>query len=183
MHGKHGKRAGHTIIEVLVAFSFLIVGSFGFLSVIVSTSDASSMNHEVSLAKEAARVQIEELMDLDYKEVFARFNDSTADDPGGGVLSPGAHFDVTGLNARAGDLDGLAGEIIFPTSQANPTQVREDAIDQALGCPMDLNGDQVIDASDHAGDLLILPVVVRITWSGVSGNGTAQFKTILGAIQ
>lgn len=175
--------SGHTIIELLVAFSFLVIGAFAFLRVMVSASNASSVNYEVALAKEAARAQMEWMMSLDYKQAFARFNASEVDNPPAPALSPGPHFAVPGLDPVAGDPDGFVGEIIFPTLPGSASLLREDLVNTSLGTPLDLNGDQLIDSSNHTDDCLMIPVLVRITWSGRSGRCVSQFKTILGAMQ
>jgi len=182
-HLQPNRSAGHTLIELLVAFSFLVIGAFAFLRVMVSASNASNVNFEVALAKEGARSQIEWMMSLDYKEAFARFNSSAADDPPAPLVSPGANFAVQGLDPVPGDADGFVGEIIFPNLPAAATQIREDLVNTSLGSPMDLNGDQVIDSADHLADCLAIPVLVRITWQGRSGRCVSQFKTILGAMQ
>ena len=141
------RRAGHSILEVLVSFGILVLGALGFLKVMVSASKVSSSSHETTLAKEAARTQMETLMSMDYRQAFTRFNASAADDPAAPTLSPGANFNVEGLEPLEADADGMAGEIIFPTDSLNPTQLREDLSDVTLGCPMDLNGDQLIDSA------------------------------------
>ncbi len=149
----------------------------------VSASKVSSSSHETTLAKEAARTQMETLMSMDYRQAFTRFNASAADDPAAPTLSPGANFNVEGLEPLEADADGMAGEIIFPADSLNPTQLREDLSDVTLGCPMDLNGDQLIDSADHSSDFLCLPVVVRVTWQGASGPSQVQLRAVLGALQ
>jgi hypothetical protein len=57
--------------------------------------------------------------------------------------------------------------------------LREDAVDAELGMPRDLDGDGTVDTDDHAGDYLVLPVRVRVTWDGVSGSRSYTICTVL----
>jgi hypothetical protein len=57
--------------------------------------------------------------------------------------------------------------------------LREDVVDAALGMPRDLSGDGVVDGLNHAGDYSILPVRVRVEWSGARGDETFELETIL----
>ena len=52
--------------------------------------------------------------------------------------------------------------------------MREDLADAELGTPRDLNGDCLVDASDHAADYTLLPVVVRLRWQ--SHHGPREFR-------
>jgi hypothetical protein len=44
-----------------------------------------------------------------------------------------------------------------------------------LGCPRDLNADGLVDAADHRGDWVILPVRVRLQW--MPRGGTTRPRT------
>jgi len=130
---------------------------------------------EHNLAFETAQNVVEALQGEEFSEVFARFNATTADDPATGN-SPGDGFAVRGLDARPGDADGLPGEILFP---GNGTQLREDVADAELGMPRDLSGDDAVDAVDHSADYTILPVWVRVRWTGMAGPDEIEIALLL----
>jgi hypothetical protein len=121
---------------------------------------------------------LEQMRGAEFRQVFARFNETNADDPGG-VVSPGAGFAVAGLDAREGDPDGLVGRIQFPVPAGAPGSLREDLVDAQFGFPRDLNGNG-IDVQEHAADYEVLPVRVRVEWRGRSGNRLVELQTILG---
>ena len=175
------RQSGQTLLEVLVGFSVLLVGLVGFVKVIVSSMEASKGTHDAARAKEAARGMLETLAAQDFTTVFKRYNDSTADDPGG-VVSPGADFTVSGLNVQISDADGFVGEVLFPTNSAAPSELREDQTAVRFGTPRDLNGDGAIDNQNHANDYEILPVAVKISWRSATGNNTLELKTVLGGL-
>jgi len=161
--------------------SVLVVGLLAYCRAAVSAALAARTTRETTLATEAAWRMIEQLRAApNFNQVFAMYNTTTADDPGGGVVSPGANFAVTGLQAVVGDPDGLPGEIVFPTTTVGGAlQLREDVVNAKLGMPRDLNGDGVVDAADHSGDYQLLPVLVRVRWRGVAGNGLVELPTML----
>ncbi|MCP3920531.1 MAG: hypothetical protein GY711_33815 [bacterium] len=159
----------------MVALSVVLVTFLGFSQSILSSIKLTDTDRESGIAMEAAREAIERLQAAPFGEVFARFNDTALDDPVGSV-SPGATFDVDGLERR----DGTAvGTISFPVTSAAPGALREDLQDPRLGTPRDLNGDNVIDAADHAVDYALVPVRVEVRWDGQSGPGRMGFRTML----
>ena len=170
-------RSGLTMVELTMIMMVLLVavgGTLGSISSFVVLSDSS---WERSVAFAGAQRAIEEMQAEDFNEVFARFNTSAADDPAG---AQGPDFVVDGLNVRNGDADGMVGRIVFPIDPANPTQLREDLVDDLFGFPRDLNGDNAADGFDHADDYAILPVQVRVEWRGRSGgNRFVEIETIL----
>jgi len=162
-----------------MAMTVLAVGLAGYAKTIAMASIAASTSREATLATEAGRQMIETLRSTTYNQIFARYNSTVADDPGG-VVSPGANFAVTGLDARVNDADGMPGEIQFPTiTVGGAEQLREDLVSTKLGTPTDLNGDGIVDAVNHAANYQNLPVLVRIRWRGVAGPGQVEFQTVL----
>jgi hypothetical protein len=45
--------------------------------------------------------------------------------------------------------------------------------------PQDLNGDGLIDDLDHRDDYVILPMTVRVTWRGTTGERDFQLTGVL----
>ena len=77
-----------------------------------------------------------------------------------------------------GDPDGLAGEIIFPVAGG---ELREDLVDAELGFPRDLDGDG-IDGQAHNGDYEILPILIRVRWTGQLGERTFDLYLAVGRL-
>lgn len=169
--------AGFALIEIVVGFSALLVVLLGFSRMLLSSRMASATSHEATLAKEAARSMVEQLMSLDAASAYARFNSSVADDPGGGVASPGPNFDVRGLSAVEGDADGRPGLILFPESGG---VLSESVVLPQYGWPVPMNGDGDKDDADVSSDFTLLPVVVRVEYRTAGGPGVVEFKTVVG---
>jgi type II secretory pathway pseudopilin PulG len=169
-----------TLIEVVVAMSVLVVGLLAYMRAITSAALAARTTRETTLATEAAWRVIESMRaQQNFNQVFSLYNTTTADDPGG-IAAPGANFAVPGLRAVVGDPDGMPGEIVFPTTTVGgAVQLREDFVNAKLGMPRDVNGDGVIDGNDHSADYQLLPVLVRVRWHGVAGNGLVELPTMI----
>jgi hypothetical protein len=94
--------------------------------------------------------------------------------------APGPDFAVPGLDPLADDLDGRVGKIVLPElDTGSGVELREDLDMPELGMPRDLNGDGIVDSADHSGDYRVLPVLLRLDWSGRSGNRHTVVRTIL----
>ena len=166
-------RAGFSVVELLITLTILLVATRMTVQTLVSVNRLSPANRETSAALAAVKNVIEEMRNVEFSEIFARYNDDPSDDPALGS-SPGADFDADLLEAQAADADGLVGRIEFPTLSG---ELREDFDDRDLGMPRDLNGDGIEDVSDHAGDYAILPVRIRIEWSGRAGDRAYEAYT------
>lgn len=189
-------RCGLTVVEILIALSVLVVAASLFGQLLVSTTRLRRSNREAVLAAEAARVVIEEMRNCAFSEIYARYNRSPGDDPDGSGTAPGNRFAVDGLEPLASSPGGLQGLITFPEKQVTTGgsmggklggagggsggtswQIREDTDDPGLGCPRDLNGNNVIDTANHSTDYLILPVRVQIEWNGIGGERRIEVVT------
>lgn len=170
-------RRGFTLIELLVGFSALLVVLLGLSRMLLSSQMASSTTHEATLARQAARRQIEILQATPLAEAYARYNASAADDPGAGA-SPGTGFAVAGLTAPADDPDGLPGRILFPEQGGVLSEL---AVAPQYGWPMDMDGLGGITA-DVSATYRALPVVVRVEWRGSGGDGLVELETVLGGL-
>ena len=174
-------RAGFTLIELMFSFGALLVVLLGFTRMLLSSHMAASTGHEATLAKEAGRSMIEVLQAADFAQVFALYDATGQDDPGGANTAPGAGFAVRGLTAIEGDADGLPGEILFPVQAGAPAVLREDLVlPNLFGELADLDADGNTDALDHSGDYRVLPVLVRVEWQSSGGNSRLEFRTVIG---
>jgi len=160
----------------MFSITVLIVAVSGMAGAMLSSMRLDRVNSETTTAHEAARRVMEEVRSQDFATVFTLYNADPDDDPGGSGTAPGASFAAGALRPQANDVDGFAGQILFP-SVGN--QIREDVVDAGWGMPRDLNVDGVIDGLDHTGDYRMLPVRVRVQWRGVSGPRTLDLETIL----
>jgi len=168
-----------TLVELTVSITVLTVALCAVASTVVTTGALNQQSHETEVARRAAENMIEVLRNTPIANVFALYDTSTADDPGGAGTAPGARFAVPGLKPLPGAPGGMAGTIFLPS--AGPT-LREDTIDATLGLPRDLNTDGVVDAKDHASDYQVLPVRVRIQWSSQHGPRTIELTTLLSGL-
>lgn len=154
----------------MASVAVLTISVLSFAQAVVLARRQTQNDREVAFAVHAARRVLEELPNHEFSTIFARYNAAVADDPVG--AAPGASFEVEGL---AGDV-GATGSVMFPVDGAG--QLREDLDLPEFGLPRDLNADGIIDSADHSGDYVILPVTVRIEWTGVVRN-QVQFQTFL----
>jgi type II secretory pathway pseudopilin PulG len=168
-----------TLIEISISVAILVTILMGFCQALMGSTKAARTTREASIAADAARQMMETLRAEEFSTVFAANNSVAADDPPG-VTARLAAFDVPGLRPRDGDTDGICGQIIWPELvAAGASTLREDTAEPLLSMPRDLDGDGIVDNTDHSGDYGILLVVVRVEWRGGSTNGRVEFKTIL----
>ena len=177
--GAVGKRGGFTLLETIIAVAAMAVVFGAMTSTLVTSNVLVQSNQETAIAMDAAASTLAELRATAFATAFATFNRIPDDDPGGVGTAPGAAFDVPGLAPQAGDPDGRVGLVLFP---GNGTELREDAVDAAIGMPRDLDGDGAIDALNHAGDYLVLPVRVRVEWTGRGGSREVELVMTLAAL-
>ena len=164
------------MVECMAAITILVIATGAILTSLLSVTSLAQTSKETRLAVDAARNTIEAIKGEDFRDVYAMFNANPDDDPDGAATAPGNVFVVVGLNVREDDADGFVGEIILP---GDGKVLREDLVDDVLGTPRDLNGDATLDAADHAGDYTILPVRVRIEWTGKTGERSLEIVTVL----
>ncbi len=166
------RNAGFSMMEVMIAMMILAVAIAGLLATIIPASRLIMVNRETTIAMAAAMAMVEYMSDPAlFPELFVLYNSNP-------------DFDVPGLEPR-GD-NPTVGKIHFPTYAG---QLREDILDQEymdvgmdvhLGMPRDLGAPAgVIDAADHAGDYYILPVVIRLEWSGIAGSRSLMMSSLI----
>jgi type II secretory pathway pseudopilin PulG len=170
-----------TLLEITIAITILVMGVVGSMQALVLLERSQERTREVGRGTQAARQVLEKIQAEAFAEAFRRYNGATSDDPGGAGTAPGKNFAVPGLSARAGDPDGMPGEVIFPTPPGLPTVLRENIVDSKVGMPRDLNGDGIIDGvTNCATTYKILPVRVIVRWTGAAGPGEVELRTMLG---
>ena len=162
-----------------MSIAVMIIGVSALASTVVTGSALNQVSHETEIARKAIQTQIDAMRSATFGEVFALYNGVGGDDPGGANTAPGRNFAVLGLNPLPGAAGGVAGQVTFPS--VGP-QLFENAADTTVGMPRDLNLDGAVDALDHAGDYMILPVRVRVQWQGASGPRTVELQTQLSGL-
>jgi type II secretory pathway pseudopilin PulG len=167
-----GGARGHTLVEIVVALAILTVTGGGVLLCYLGGQGLGRTNRETDLAFHAALSAIDNVRSVPFEEAFARFNQDPADDLPGD--SPGSLFDVAGLTPPEGA--DACGRIEFP---GDGLTLSEDVEDEPLGMPRDLNADGLTDANDHADDYVVLPLRVRINWTGSGGERSVDVVTLL----
>lgn len=165
-----------TAIELMVVMTILLVALTAFSGTVASAFNQRSVNRENALAATATGNLLETMRDQEFSELFALYNEDPADDPGAAGTAPGNRFTVEGLEPAPGAVGDAIGEVIFPGVAG---QLREDVVDDRLGMPRDLDGDQVIDSVDHSGDYFRLPVAIRLRWTGKGGLREMTVHTML----
>ena len=174
-------RSGLTLVEITIGCVVLVTGVLGFAQAMISLEKAQQHTRDVGRATQAARQVLEAIQAQSFAEAFRAYNGTPADDPGGPGTAPGKNFSVPGLTPRANDPDGFVGEVIFPTPPGQPGVLRENTVDPKLGMPRDLNGDGLINnLADYSTTYTILPVRVRVQWTGAGGPGAVELRTLLG---
>lgn len=173
------RRGGFTLVEVALSTAVLVVAVLATLGSITASALLVESTRETTGATLGAQAMVEALRSVPLEEVFASFNDTPLDDPGGPGTAPGGGFVVGRLAPCAGDPDGLPGRIVLPVG-ARPDELREDHVDPGLGMPRDLNGDGTIDGAPHESDYRVLPVRVRVEWAGAGGARVVEVETVLG---
>lgn len=170
-------RAGFGLVDICVAL-FVLATSLGVLvSAVFSGIRLARSDEETAVASQALRAALARIDALTAREAFAILNDEEADDIVGQTKDTYLVLEETILGDRSGEPVTI--QVTFPVDEQQPGVVREDLELPALGLPRDLDGDGAIDSSDHADDLVILPVLLQLEWEGASGIQTVQMATIL----
>lgn len=161
-----------TLIEVVLVMTVMLVAVSMLSGTLLAAARQRSFQKEEALASLAVRNVLERLREQPCQEVYASYNTDPADDPLGPGTAPGPRFAVPGLSPVPEAEDPLTGTVVFPERllPSGARELREDLANPLLGMPRDLNGDNVVDEENHAGDYLILPVEVRVDWRGRDGN-------------
>lgn len=172
-----GPRAGFGLVDICVAL-FVLSASLGVLvGAVFSGIRLARTDEETAKASQALRMTLARIGSLPARDAFAVLNAEDADDLAGQTSAAYLALGEELMTDRDGNPVTI--QVTFPVDEANPGVVREDLELPALGMPRDLDGDGEIDSNDHADDLVILPVLLRLDWEGASGPQSVQMATIL----
>ena len=165
--GAHScKRAGFTLVEVLIALTVLTISVNGLASFFTAVPRMMDEAQRKRTVMDETLGMYEELRGQDFESLFVRYNETTFDDPALGN-APGNQRILTETARALGSDPGRPASIslFFPTPAGSPGELRENTVDPSLGMPRDLNGDGVIDGLNHASDYVVLPVRIEVKWS------------------
>jgi prepilin-type N-terminal cleavage/methylation domain-containing protein len=165
-HSGTTRNQGFTLLELVIAIVIFTVAVGALARSLMGGFALGESTKDRVLAMSAIENTVAKVSAEDFTTAFYHYNSNAADDPLGAGSSVGSGFAILSLEAIPGDVDGLAGEIMFP---GNGTTLREDVVDLDLGMPRDLNGDGVIDGLDHSTDYTLLPVRIQVSWTGADG--------------
>jgi hypothetical protein len=158
-------RSGFALVEIMVAGTVLLIG---ILAVSSATWRVHKLRHETAeqrVAENRLRSVAEEIRSI---AAIARQDPDTwaatvvgAFDPGG---FPGGDFETSGLDPLEGaDFTGSIEVVIDETETDADLGVQ-------LGLPRDLDGDGLANNPDVSGTATILPIIIRIQWTGKVGT-------------
>ena len=90
MQGVHTARGqeGFSLVELIVSMVVLSIASIGFAAAMISANRLAHSERELIGAMNLARQKLEEMQAHPFEEIYARYNDTVADDPHDGS-SPG----------------------------------------------------------------------------------------------
>ena len=158
-------RSGFTLVELVVATTFLLIGLLAISSTTWRVHALRSHTTEHRIANNRMRLVVEHVRSLSAQ---ARQDPDTWTATVVGALSaggnPGSAFDAPGLTAP----DGAArvGSIQIVTDET----ATDADLGEQLGMPRDLDGDDIADDVDVSATAKLLPVILRIQWTGKSGT-------------
>lgn len=159
--GKGGRRAGFTLIEVMLAMAIVAFALLGLVSLITSSSRVQDESSSRTRAYNAVRKVIEEMRGLPLADVYPTYRS-------GGTI--GDTFAVDEIPKNPAGVNGAQGRILFPEAGGGLTESPADAILAAeLGMPKDLNRDgDVVDTG--LSTYAILPVKIVVEWAQPGGK-------------
>ena len=159
------KESAFTMIEVLVFAVLLLMGLMALTSTSITVHKLRGAVDERNTARAGMQSVIEEMQrnsSLLYNADPSWSSAFLAQYAAGGIV--GDTFDVFGLGPQAGQPS--VGTIQVITDET----IADDELQIRLGLPVDLDNDGFIDNNDVTATADILPVIVRVAWTGVSGD-------------
>ncbi len=187
---------GFALIEVALALLVIAVATLGSVSWTLSGMSLEAANRETADAHDAMRGLLEELQSVPLEEVFARFNHLPEDDPNGAGTAPGGDFVIK--TTRKADFLDLGTGVGLPGGKGT-IAYRKVPLDVSISFPVDADGNlsesaQGADWGDRSWDFdgdgtlsadvlntryVMLPVRVRVRWSGAKGTRTIEHVRLL----
>lgn len=162
---KQAQRGGFTLLEVTIVTTLLL---FGLLAL-------TSSSHALNLLREAEseQSQAQNALETATRSIVAACNaQRKSGDPwpvavvssfgAGGAIRP--TFSIDGLQPWNEDEDVGFVELVSDET------LTDDELGVVLGMPQDLDGDGVINSNDVTGTASLLPLVVRVRWTGAGGQ-------------
>ncbi|MEM6675764.1 MAG: prepilin-type N-terminal cleavage/methylation domain-containing protein [Planctomycetota bacterium] len=159
------KRAGFTLLEVLITASVLLVGLLAMTSTSVVVNSLRRNASDQQRAQAAMQAIVEDL------HATAREADDDPANWAGEVLAvygpagnPGNQIPVAGLDPWVG-----APSVATVTIVTDETTT-DAALGVALGMPRDLDGDGAATSPNVTGSASLLPAIVQLQWTGSTGQ-------------
>ena len=176
--------AGFTLLELMIVMTIMLTAFMALSQSIGMSMKLSEDNREMALASDGIRGAMERIHgDVCFATLYHRYNGDPLDDPAltnPGLEpecqfpAPGNTFAVIGLQAQVGDLDGVVGEIVFPDVDFGGAL---ELSEEVAGRDLNMDGDDV--DLDTSGDYRILPVVIRVQWTGPGGERSLEAHTLI----
>lgn len=162
---RRSSTAGFTLIEVLVTASVLLIGLLAMTSTSVVVNSLRKSASDQQTAQGALQAIVEDL----HATARAADNDplnwtNEILDVYGAGGTPGNSFAVPGLEAWAGAANVATVQVVTDETTTDA------ALGAAAGMPRDLNGDGAVNSVDVRSTASLLPVIVRLQWTGSAGQ-------------
>jgi hypothetical protein len=172
---KRARRAGFSLVDVSIATLVMALGMGTLVGSVFASMRREQENEETAAASQVLRALLERLNAMELGELYATYNSDPLDDTPRSEEHRQALVVDHPLLCAGGKPPVV--EILLPCEGG---MLREDGVAPELGLPRDLDGDGRVDAEDHARDLRLLPVAVRLAWDTGSGPHVLEMATLLG---
>lgn len=168
---------GFALVDICISLVILAIAMGVLVGSVFSAMRISQANEATATANHALRGVLETLSARTIQDVFALCNAEAADDLPGEDPDDTLVLPVELMSDANGE--PLSVSVTLPVEDGAPGVLREDLEMPELGLPRDLNGDGAIDAADHSGDCVVLPILLTLEWTGPSGTQKVQMATLL----
>lgn len=157
--------AGFSLLESVIGMSVVVIGLMAMTSTSLVVHSLEESDKARRLAGDALQAVIE--------EVHAVSTAAVEDEDGwaatllesyGAGGDPGTTFPVPDLTPWEGEAE--VGSIQVVTDET----LGDRELGAPIGMPRDLNGDGLVTDNDVSGNANLLPAVVRLRWTGESGD-------------
>ncbi len=162
---KRSRSAGFTLIEVAIVGSVLTIGLMAMALTSVASSSLQRTSQEVNQAENTVRAitSLVQSVSETAKSANGGWSQTLVDSfqPG---ATPGRSLPSRQLKAADGTPATVTVLVITDETQTDAQ------LGVQMGMPRDLDGDNVVDNTDVSASATMLPVVIQLQWSGVSGT-------------